>query len=45
MLDVSLSLTSVVAMLLSIVLPGRHFEVDGLNGPTTKLILGGTWNM
>ena len=36
MLDVSLNLAAVVAMLLGIVVPGLHIEVDSLNGPTVK---------
>ena len=41
MLDVSLNLVAVVAMLFGIVVPGLHIEVDGLNSPTAKLIPGG----
>lgn len=41
MLDVSLNLVAVVAMLFGIVVPGLHIEVDGLNSPTAKPILGG----
>jgi hypothetical protein len=36
MLDVSLNLAAIVAMLLGIVIPGHHIEVDGLNSPTVK---------
>jgi hypothetical protein len=41
MLDVSLNLVAVVAMLFGIVVPGLHIEVDGLNSPTAKPIPGG----
>jgi hypothetical protein len=45
MLDVSLNLVAVVAMLFGIVVPGLHIEVDGLNSPTAKPILGGWHKM
>ena len=38
MLDVSLNLVAVMAMLFGIVVPGLHIEVDGLNSPTAKPI-------
>lgn len=41
MLDVSLNLVAVAAMLFGIVVPGLHIEVDGLNSPTTRPIPGG----
>ena len=34
MLDVSLDLVAVAAMLLGIVLPGANKEIDSLNSPT-----------
>jgi hypothetical protein len=45
MLDVSLNLVAVVAMLFGIVVPGLHIEVDGLNSPTVKPIPGGQHKM
>lgn len=39
MLNVSLDLGVVAAMLLSIVLPDAHFVIDSLNSPTVKPIL------
>lgn len=45
MLDVSLNLVAVVAMLFGIVVPGLHIEVDGLNSPTAKPIPGGRHEM
>jgi len=45
MLDVSLNLVAVVAMLFGIVMPGLHIEVDGLNSPTAKPIPGGRYEM
>ncbi len=41
MLDVSLNLVAVAAMLFGIVVPGLHIEVDGLNSPTAKLFPDG----
>lgn len=41
MLDVSLNLAAVTAMLFGIVGPGLHIEVDGLNSPTAKPIPSG----
>jgi hypothetical protein len=40
MLSVSLSLAMVAPMLIDIVLPGHHKEVDSLNGPTPGPIPG-----
>ena len=45
MLDVSLNLVAVVAMLFGIVVPGLHIEVDGLNSPTAKPIPNGRLEM
>lgn len=45
MLEVSLNLTAVTAMLFGIVVPGFHIEVDGLNSPTAKPILSGRYKM
>lgn len=45
MLEVSLNLTAVAAMLFGIVVPGFHIEVDGLNSPTAKPILSGKYKM
>lgn len=45
MLDVSLNLVAVAAMLFGIVVPGLHIEVDGLNSPTAKPIPGGQYKM
>jgi hypothetical protein len=45
MLDVSLNLVAVAAVLFSIVVPGLHIEVDGLNSPTTRPIPGGREEM
>ena len=45
MLDVSLNLVAVVAMLFGIVVPGLHIEVDALNSPTAKPIPGGRHEM
>ncbi|MFG1192847.1 hypothetical protein [Xanthobacter flavus] len=45
MLDVSLNLVAVVAMLFGIVMPGLHIEVDGLNSPTAKPIPDGRHKM
>ena len=41
MLNVSLNLVAVAAMLLSVVVPGVQFEIDSLNSPTAGPILGG----
>lgn len=41
MLDVSLNLVAVAAMLFGIVVPSLHIEVDGLNSPTAKPIPDG----
>ncbi len=41
MLNVSLNLTAVAAMLFSIVAPGQLIEVDGLNSPTAGSTPGG----
>jgi hypothetical protein len=41
MLSVSFNVAQVVAMLVGIVLPGNHKEVDSLNSPTTRPIPGG----
>lgn len=41
MLDVSLNLAAVLAMLFGIVVPGVSIKVDSLNSPTAKPILGG----
>jgi hypothetical protein len=40
MLDVSFSLAAVTAMLVGIMWPGHHVEVDSLNGPTARPIPG-----
>jgi hypothetical protein len=41
MLDVSFNLATVAAMLICIVWPGSHIDVDGLNSPTAGPIPGG----
>lgn len=38
MLDVSLNLAAVAAMLVGIVVPGLRIEVDSLNSPTARPI-------
>lgn len=45
MLDVSLNLVAVAAMLFGIVVPGLQIEVDGLNSPTAKPIPDGQHKM
>ncbi len=45
MLNVSLNLVAVAAMLFGIVVPGLHIEVDGLNSPTAGPIPGGQHKM
>jgi hypothetical protein len=45
MLDVSLNLVAVAAMLFGIVVPGLHIEVDGLNSPTAEPIPSGQYRM
>jgi hypothetical protein len=41
MLDVSLNLVAIAAMLFGIVVPGLHIEVDSLNSPTAMPIPSG----
>lgn len=41
MLDVSLNLSAVAAVLFSTVVPGLVIEIDGLNSRTAKPIPGG----
>lgn len=45
MLSVSFSLALVAAMLLGIVLPGHHKEVDKFNGQTREPIFAGNINL
>jgi len=45
MLDVSLDLVAVAAMLFGIVVPGLNIEIDGLNYPTARPIPGGEFDV
>ena len=45
MLSVSFSLAMVAVMLVNIVLPGHHKEVDKFNGQTREPIPAGTVNL
>lgn len=45
MLNISLNLVAVVAMLFGIVMTGLQIEVDSLNSPTAEPILGSKDNM
>ncbi len=45
MLEVVLKLAAVAAMLLGVVWPGHHVEVDSLNGSTARPIPSGSFQM
>lgn len=45
MLDVSFNLAAVIVMLVGIVWPGHHIEVDSLNSPTARPIPDGKFIM
>jgi hypothetical protein len=45
MLDVSFIMPYLLAKLIELILPGSHFELDGLNGPTRWQIPGARENL